>query len=100
MAIREEYQQLEAEIKKEEERSRTLDLISVGVLELDKALISYAAWLYDKTGQDLKELIDTIFLSFCEILKQEEKFINKSDIEDIIKRDKYQTLEAPLDTIY
>ena len=45
MAIREEYQQLEAEIKKEEERSRTLDLISVGVLELDKALISYAAWL-------------------------------------------------------
>lgn len=100
MAIREEYQQLEAEIKKEEERSRTLDLISVGVLELDKAFISYAAWLYDKTGQDLKELIDTIFLSFCEILKQEEKFINKSDIEDIIKRDKYQTLEAPLDTIY
>lgn len=100
MAIREEYQQLEAEIKKEEERSRTLDLISVGVLELDKALISYAAWLYDKTGQDLKELIDTIFLSFCEILKQEEKFINKPDIEDIIKRDKYQTLEAPLDTIY
>lgn len=100
MAIREEYQQLEAEIKKEEERSRTLDLISVGVIEFDKALISYAAWLYDKTGQDLKELIDTIFLSFCEILEQEEKFINKSDIEDIIKRGKYQTLEAPLDTIY
>lgn len=100
MAIREEYQQLEAEIKKQEERRRKLDLISVGVLELDKALISYAAWLYDKTGQDLKELIDTIFSSFCEILEQEEKFINKSDIEDIIKRDKYQTLEAPLDTIY
>ena len=67
MAIREEYQQLEAEIKKQEERRRKLDLISVGVLELDKALISYAAWLYDKTGQDLKELIDTIFSSFCEI---------------------------------
>jgi len=100
MAIREEYQQLEAEIKKEEKRRRKLDLISVGVLELDKAFISYAAWLYNKTGQDLKELIDTIILSFCEILEQEEKFINKSDIEDIIKRDKYQTLEAPLDTIY
>lgn len=100
MAIREEYLQLEAEIKKEEERRRKLDLISVGVLEPDKALISYAAWLYNKTGQDLIELIDTIFLSFCEILWQEEKFISKSDIEDIIKRDKYQTLEAPLDTIY
>lgn len=99
MAIREEYQQLEAEIKKEEKRRRKLDLISVGVLELDKAFISYAAWLYNKTGQDLKELIDTIILSFCEILEQEEKFINKSDIEDIIKRGKYQTLDAPLDAI-
>lgn len=48
MAIREEYQQLEAEIKKEEERSRTLDLISVGVTpEKDKKFIFKNACLFN-----------------------------------------------------
>lgn len=99
MAIRDEYQQIEAEIKKKEERNSILDLLSVGVTESQKAHISYEAWLYHKTGHDLGDTISTIVSSFCKILEQEEKFLDKSEIEEIINLDKFKSLEAPFEFI-
>ncbi len=68
MAIREEYQQLEAEIKKEEERRRKLDFFSVGVFsEKDKKFRFLNAFLFDEIGQDAFDCVD-ILVSDLEIV--------------------------------
>ena len=68
MAIREEYQQLEAEIKKEEERRRKLDFFSVGVFsEKDKKFRYLNAFLFDEIGHDVFDCVD-ILVSDLEIV--------------------------------
>ena len=98
MAIREEYQQLEAKIKKAKERSRKLDSVSLGIDCLDDQF-AVSAYYYDETGQTMDDVIDIIISDFVEILEQENEFLEKSFIEDLLKLDEYKNLESPLDTI-
>lgn len=97
MAIREEYQQLEAEIKKQEERRRKLDLISVGLAKQPDAFDILTAVFHQNGGLELDEVIDFIINSFSEI---QEEFNDRLNIEDILNHDKYQTLENPLHSIH
>ena len=98
MAIREEYQQLEAKIKKAKERSRKLDSISLGIDCFDDQF-AVSAYFYDETGQIMDDVIDIIIKDFVEIREQENEFLEKSFIEDLLKLDEYKNLESPLDTI-
>ena len=97
MAIREEYQQLEAEIKKQEERRRKLDLISVGLAKQPDAFDILTAVFHQNGGLELDEVIDFIINSFSEI---QEELNDRLNIEDILNHDKYQTLENPLHSIH
>ena len=83
MAIRDEYQQLEAEIKKEEERSRILDLLSVGVITPDDSYIYFAAYVYKEKGlyvDDLYMEIGNEIDDIIEILENKDKEFNLNDI--------------------
>ncbi len=83
MAIRDEYQQLEAEIKKEEERSRILDLLSVGVITPDDSYIYFAAYAYKEKGlyvDDLYMEIGNEIDDIIEILENKDKEFNLNDI--------------------
>lgn len=83
MAIRDEYQQLEAEIKKEEERSRILDLLSVGVITPDDSYIYFAAYAYKDKGlyvDDLYMEIGNEIDDIIEILENKDKEFNLNDI--------------------
>lgn len=90
MAIREEYQQLEAEIKKEEERSRTLDLISVGIVTQNDNYLYFATHAYKKEGlyvDDVFEEICTKTEDIIEIFEKRDKEFNINDFclpDDII----------------
>lgn len=98
MAIREEYQQLEAKIKKAKERSRKLNSVSSGIDCFDDQF-AVSAYFYDETGQIMDDVIDIIITDFVEIREQENEFLEKSFIEDLLKLDEYKNLESPLDTI-
>ena len=83
MAIRDEYQQLETEIKKEEERSRILDLLSVGVITPDDSYIYFAAYAYKEKGlyvDDLYMEIGNEIDDLIEILENKDKEFNLNDI--------------------
>ncbi len=83
MAIRDEYQQLETEIKKEEERSRILDLLSVGVITPDDSYIYFAAYAYKEKGlyvDDLYMEIGNEIDDIIEILENKDKEFNLNDI--------------------
>ena len=83
MAIRDEYQQLDAEIKKEEERSRILDLLSVGVITPDDSYIYFAAYAYKDKGlyvDDLYMEIGNEIDDIIEILENKDKEFNLNDI--------------------
>lgn len=82
MAIRDEYQQLDAEIKKEEERSRILDLLSVGVITPDDNYIYFATYAYKEKGLYVDDLLDTISISLdkvFEIIENEDMHFNIDD---------------------
>lgn len=83
MAIRDEYQQLETEIKKEDERSRILDLLSVGVITPDDSYIYFAAYAYKEKGvyvDDLYMEIGNEIDDIIEILENKDKEFNLNDI--------------------
>ncbi len=83
MAIRDEYQQLDAEIKKEEERSRILDLLSVGVITPDDSYIYFAAYAYKEKGlyvDDLYREIGNEIEGIIEILENKDKEFSLNDI--------------------
>lgn len=83
MAIRDEYQQLDAEIKKEEERSRILDLLSVGVITPDDSYIYFAAYAYKEKGlyvDDLYMEIGNEIEDIIEILENKDKEFSLNDI--------------------
>lgn len=83
MAIRDEYQQLDAEIKKEEERSRILDLLSVGVITPDDSYIYFAAYAYKEKGlyvDDLYMEIGNEIENIIEILENKDKEFSLNDI--------------------
>lgn len=50
MAIREEYQHIEAEINKAEERNHKLDLLSVGVMPFEESFIYFETYVYKENG--------------------------------------------------
>lgn len=82
MAIREEYQHLEAEIKKEEERRRKLDLISAGVFsEKEKEFRLINAYLFNETGHDAFDCYNILYSDLSIVLDYEENRWGKTDIK-------------------
>lgn len=100
MEIREEYKQLDAKLKRNDDRSRKLDLISVCVFkEAKKSRIAIEAYVYNETGQKLSDSADNIFSLFKEI--REFEHIEK-DITDFSKEwdwDKFMSFENDIDEI-
>lgn len=83
MAIRDEYQQLEAEIKKEEERRRKLDLISVGIYnETNNLDVLIDAFIYNETSLVLEDYLVKINRNLDELSKYLD--LNNSEISDSI----------------
>ena len=82
MAIRDEYQQLEAEIKKQEERRRKLEFISAGVFsEKGKEFRLINAYLFNEIGQDALDCFDILNSDVSIVLDYEENRWGKTDIK-------------------
>ena len=100
MEIREEYKQLKDELKRNNDRSRKLDLLSVGIFkEAKKSSIAIEAYVYNETGLKLSDSADNIFSLFKEIRELEHI---EEDITDFSKDwdgDKYKSFENDIDEI-